>query len=81
MITVEFRAITQNGLLFYTASSATNNTHYIALELIDGRLLYHFNAGHRQVTLPLTSDNYATGEWIIVSVDLGIFDVSLICSW
>lgn len=65
VITIEFRSILANGVLFYASNN--NNTHlqYICIELADGKLVYHFDAGNGIVKIT-TELVYNTGQWFKV---------------
>lgn len=67
-MTLEFRSIVRHGVLFFAYnvdSDVTNKMEYIAVELVDGRLLFHFDAGAGRVRV-MTNRVYSTGEWIKV---------------
>ena len=77
VITIEFRSILPNGLLFYISNQNKTNLQYISLELVDGVLKYQFDAGIGNVSMK-TDKKYNTGEWFMVSPFLYFIWVSLI---
>lgn len=58
MISIEFRALSPNGVLFMAADNQTSK--FVALELVDGNLVYQFNTGSGLVRMR-TSGTYTVG--------------------
>ncbi|XP_057303936.1 laminin subunit alpha-1-like isoform X1 [Hydractinia symbiolongicarpus] len=65
VVTMSFRAVSGDGVIFYIANSDTNPTQYVSLELINGRLRYEFHNGQGKVTIETgNTTNYAgEGKW------------------
>uniref|UniRef100_A0A7M6DNL5 Uncharacterized protein n=2 Tax=Clytia hemisphaerica TaxID=252671 RepID=A0A7M6DNL5_9CNID len=66
VITLEFRTFVNYGVLMYASNGKSGNEfEYIAVELVGGKIVYHFNSGSGVVQMQ-TNNIYATGEWIKV---------------
>ena len=61
MISVRFRSLVPNGVLLYAANDLDNPTHFISLELVDGRLVFKQNAGIGTVRVASKFSNYSDG--------------------
>ena len=61
VITVRFRSLVPNGVLLYAANDLQMPTHFISLELMNGRLVFKYNAGFRTVRVMSTFSNYSDG--------------------
>eukprot|EP00794_Sanderia_malayensis_P009566 gene9566-10555_t len=61
VLTIEFRAISQFGVIFYGTSPSSPGT-FISLELINGQLLYQFNSGDGLVQVR-TDGTFSHGTW------------------
>ena len=61
MITVRFRSLVPNGVLLYAADDLQNPSHFISLELVNGRLVFKYNAGYMTVKVMSTLSSYADG--------------------
>ena len=59
MISVTFRALAPNGVLLYATNDLQNPTHFISLELVNGRLVFKYNAGYKTVRVTTTLRSYA----------------------
>ncbi|XP_071953665.1 laminin subunit alpha-1-like isoform X2 [Antedon mediterranea] len=70
LITIYFRAVSPNGILFYAADSALTPQQWIALVMQDGYVEFNMISDTRSVNgLGIrTKQKYDTGEWIEVSV-------------
>ncbi|XP_065671411.1 laminin subunit alpha-1 isoform X3 [Hydra vulgaris] len=51
VITMTFKAMLPDGIMFYIADSETNPTQYVSLELIGGQLRYEFFNGNEKVSI------------------------------
>lgn len=60
VISVEFRALSPNGILLLTMDNYTNPSQFVSLELVDGNLVYQFNTGKGLVKMR-SQGNYAVG--------------------
>ena len=58
-ISVTFRSLVPNGVLLYAASDLQNPTHFISLELVNGRLVFKYNAGYKTVKVMSTLSSYS----------------------
>ena len=66
MITLEFRAFVKYGVLLYASNGKSGNEfEYLAVELNEGKIVYHFNSGPGVVRMQTNTD-YAKGEWVKV---------------
>ena len=63
VITVRFRSLVPNGVLLYAANDLQIPTHFISLELVNGRLVFKYNAGFRTVKVMSTFNNYSDGGY------------------
>ncbi len=61
VIEIQFRAFNPYGVIFYARSTDSQN-QFIALELVDSKLVYRFDAGNGVVEVK-TTHNYAQGVW------------------
>ncbi|XP_033120753.1 laminin subunit alpha-1-like [Anneissia japonica] len=70
VITIEFRAISPNGILYYAASNALLPREWIALVIIDGYLEFSMISNARSIRgIGIrTKQKYDNGEWIKVTV-------------
>ena len=59
VISVTFRALAPNGVLLYATNDLQNPTHFISLELVNGRLVFKYNAGYKTVRVTTTLRSYA----------------------
>ena len=59
VISVTFRALAPNGVLLYATNDLQNPTHFISLELVNGRLVFKYNAGYKTVRVTTTLESYA----------------------
>lgn len=66
MISIEFRALAPNGVLFVVADNRT--TQFVSLELVDGNLVYQFNTGSGLVRMRTTGTYSFGGIWYKVSM-------------
>ena len=61
-------------MLLYTSNGKPGNEfEYLAVELVGGKIVYHFNSGPGVVHVQTDTD-YATGEWVKVSLFFGRFE-------
>ena len=66
MITLEFRSVIRYGVLLYVSNRKEGDAfEYLAVELVEGKIVYHFNSG-AGVVMMKTNEVYATGEWVKV---------------
>ena len=65
-MTIDFKATSKDGIIFYTANNATAPTQHICLELVNGRLQFRFGLGASSLMISTTND-YANGKWHLVS--------------
>ena len=66
MITLEFKATSGDGILFYVADSEENPTQYFSLEIIGGKLRFQFKSGAHIVQVNTISAK-TDGKWHRVS--------------
>ena len=59
VISVVFRSLVPNGVLLYATNDLQNPTHFISLELVNGRLVFKYNAGYKTVKVMSTLSSYA----------------------
>lgn len=59
VISVVFRSLVPNGVLLYATNDLQNPTHFISLELVNGRLVFKYNAGYKTVKVTSTLSSYA----------------------
>ena len=59
VISVTFRSLVPNGVLLYATNDLQNPTHFISLELVNGRLVFKYNAGYQTVKVMSTLSIYA----------------------
>ena len=59
VISVKFRSLVPNGVLLYATNDLQNPTHFISLELVNGRLVFKYNAGYKTVKIMSTLRSYA----------------------
>ena len=59
VISVVFRSLVPNGVLLYATNDLQNPTHFISLELVNGRLVFKYNAGYKTVKVMSTLNSYA----------------------
>lgn len=59
VISVTFRSLVPNGVLLYATNDLQNPTHFISLELVNGRLVFKYNAGYKTVKVMSTLSSYA----------------------
>lgn len=59
VISVTFRALAPNGVLLFATNDLQNPTHFISLELVNGRLVFKYNAGYKTVRVTTTLRSYA----------------------
>ena len=73
---MRFRALSPNGVLLYCTDDALNPTEFLSLELVNGALVYKFDAGAGLVRMRSNYNNYynnhynnysAGGRWWTVS--------------
>ncbi|XP_078373908.1 laminin subunit alpha-like [Oculina patagonica] len=62
VISVRFRSLVPNGVLLYAANDMQNPTHFIILELVNGRLVFKYNAGYKTVKVMSTLSSYSDGQ-------------------
>ena len=66
VITLEFRSVIRYGVLLYVSNRKEGDAfEYLAVELVEGKIVYHFNSG-AGVVMMKTNEVYATGEWVKV---------------
>jgi len=65
LITIEFRAFSPYGVVFFATNTSTGQ--FISLELVAGKLVYQFNSGGGLVQTTTTRD-YAQGQWTRVQL-------------
>lgn len=63
VISVKFRSLVPNGVLLYAANDLQMPTHFISLELVNGRLVFKYNAGFKTVKVLSTFNNYSDGGY------------------
>lgn len=63
VISVKFRSLVPNGVLLYAANNLQTPTHFISLELVNGRLVFKYNAGFKTVKVLSTFTNYSDGGY------------------
>ena len=69
VVTIKFRALAPNGVLFYAANDLANPTYFVSLELISGRLVYKYKGQLGLLRVQTTFSNYSTGGiWYTVSL-------------
>ena len=68
VVSVLFRALSPNGVLLYAADDVNKPTHFFSLELVNGELLYQFNAGGGLVRVRSNYNNYSSGGhwWTVI---------------
>ena len=68
VISMEFRALSPNGILFM----ATNNdtSQFVSLELVDGKIVYQFNTGSALVRMRTNGIYTVGGIWYKVGLNL-----------
>lgn len=68
VISVAFRSLVPNGVLLYATNDLQNPTHFISLELVNGRLVFKYNAGYKTVKVMSTLRSYAEdGQYYTVN--------------
>ncbi|XP_065060169.1 laminin subunit alpha-1-like [Rhopilema esculentum] len=65
VVTIDFKATSKDGIVFYTADNATAPTQHICLELVNGRLQFRFGLGANSLMISTTND-YADGKWHLI---------------
>ena len=63
MITLELRALTKNGMVFYVANSEADPSSFMSLELVDGKLRYQFRSPTGQITIETTKTYAMNAVW------------------
>ena len=66
VFTLEFKATSKDGVIFYVADSAASPKKYVSLELINGRIQFSFSFGDGSLKVT-TQRDYADGKWHLVS--------------
>ncbi|XP_028399262.1 laminin subunit gamma-1-like [Dendronephthya gigantea] len=66
VISIEFRALSPNGVLFMAADNQTSQ--FVTLELVDGYLVYQFNTGSGLVRMRTTGTYSVGGIWYQVDL-------------
>ena len=84
VISIEFRALSPNGVLFMAANNQTSQ--FVSIELVDGKLIYQFNTGSGLVRMKTTGVYTVGGVWykvrptkLLVSTRLN--EAYLVCYW
>ena len=62
VISARFRSLVPNGVLLYAADDLQTPTHFISLELVNGRLVFQYNAGYLTVDVKSTLNSYSDGQ-------------------
>ena len=74
VISIEFRALSPNGVIFLAANNDTSQ--FVSLELVDGNLVYQFNTGSGLIRMRTTGTYSVGGIWykvelLLVPVHMG----------
>ena len=72
MITVEFRALSPNGILLLAMDNFSNPSQFVSLELVNGNLVYQFNTGRELVKMKTEGVYTIAGVWYKVCSILGV---------
>ena len=73
---MRFRALSPNGVLLYCTDDVLNPTHFLSLELVNGALVYKFDAGAGLIRIQSNYNNYSSGGhwWTVSSSIIGRMD-------
>ena len=63
MVSLDFRALSDDGLLLYGTDNDTHPTQFFSLELVSGRLVYRFDSGRGLVSISTTNKYSGKGHW------------------
>ena len=72
VITVEFRALSPNGILLLAMDNFSNPSQFVSLELVNGNLVYQFNTGRELVKMKTEGVYTIAGVWYKVCSILGV---------
>ena len=68
VIEINFRSLSPNGVLLYAADNMQSPSKFLAIELVNGRLVFKFNTGSGLVRVQSGFNTYAIGgQWYEVS--------------
>lgn len=68
VVGLDFRAISNDGILLYATDNETHPTQFFSLELARGRLVYKFDSGKGLVSISTTNKYSGKGSWHRVSI-------------
>ena len=67
VVGLDFRALSDDGILLYATDNKTRPTQFFSLELVRGRLVYKFDSGNGLVSIRTTNKYSGKGYWYRVS--------------
>ena len=72
VVALDFRAISDDGVLLYATDHDTHPTQFFSLELVRGRLLFKFNSGGGLVSTGTANTYTGKGVWYRVCITYAI---------
>lgn len=70
VISLGFRALSDDGVLLYATDNDTHPTQFISLELVRGRLVYQFDSGMGLVSMTTVNTYSMQGTWHKVGISV-----------
>ena len=70
VISLGFRALSDDGVLLYATDNDTHPSQFISLELVRGRLVYQFDSGMGLVSMTTVNSYSMKGTWHKVGFSL-----------